>query len=128
MNITIWVLIDIIGYIDKGQKGASEKKPPKKIQEMVVKDYGIDFHTLFDIVSDISQYSNVDVLGTDYLKFQDNMMLDRFSLHLDQNLIEPSSSRQLFTYKEMKCLCKKNHLKHFLSTQGHIKTESAAVL
>lgn len=36
---------------------------------MIHKDYGIDFHSMFDIVIDMSQYSNVDILGTDYLKF-----------------------------------------------------------
>jgi hypothetical protein len=36
---------------------------------MVMRDFGIDFHSFFDMVVDISQYSNVEILGTDYLKF-----------------------------------------------------------
>ena len=107
INITLWVMIDAMPYIEKGVRGASEKKPPKKLQELVLKEYGIDFHSLFDIVIDISQYSNVDILGTDYLKFQDNLMLDRFSQHLDQNIIELSSSRKVFDFKELKCHCKR---------------------
>jgi hypothetical protein len=103
VNLTIWVLVDVIPYVDKGVKGANEKKPPKKLQEMIHRDFGIDFHSLFDIVIDLSQYSNVDILGTDYLKFQENLMLDRFSLHLDQNLIELPSSRLVFDYKDLKC-------------------------
>jgi len=79
VNITIWVLIDVVSYIEKGVKGANEKRPPKKLQELIFKDFGIEFSNLFDIVLDISQYSNVDILGTDYLKFQENLMLDRFS-------------------------------------------------
>jgi hypothetical protein len=47
----------------------NDKKPPKKLQEMIHREYGIDFHALFDIVIDMSQYSNVEILGSDYLKF-----------------------------------------------------------
>lgn len=69
VNITIWLLIDVFSYVDKGIKGATDKRPPKKLQELFIRDYGIDFSSLFDIVIDLSQYSNVDILGTDYLKF-----------------------------------------------------------
>ena len=31
VNITIWLMIDCIPYIEQGMKGASEKKPPKKL-------------------------------------------------------------------------------------------------
>ena len=31
VNITIWVMIDALPFIEKGMKGASEKRPPKKI-------------------------------------------------------------------------------------------------
>ena len=79
---------------------------------MIHRDFGIDFHSLFDIVIDLSQYSNVDILGTDFLKFQENLMLDRFSLHLDQNLIELPSSRLVFDYKDLKCQCKKSVFTH----------------
>ena len=75
---------------------------------MIFKDYGVDFPSLFDIALDISQYSNVDILGTDYLKFQENLMLDRFSQHLDHNLIETPDSSVLFEFKELKCQCQKN--------------------
>ena len=112
INLTIWVLVEVIPYVDKGVKGSNEKKPPKKLQEMIHRDFGIDFHSLFDIVIDLSQYSNVDILGTDYLKFQENLMLDRFSLHLDQNLIELPSSRFVFDYKDLKCQCKKSVFAH----------------
>lgn len=103
-------MIDVLPYIEKGHKGATDKKPPKRLQELVMRDYGIDFHSLFDIVIDTSQYSNVEVLGTDFLKYQDNLMLDRFAAHLDQSIIELSSSRFVFDFKELKCDCKKRHL------------------
>ncbi len=54
VNLTIWVLIDVLSYIEKGIKNASEKRPPKKLQEMIFKDYGVDFPPLFDIALDIS--------------------------------------------------------------------------
>jgi hypothetical protein len=69
VNLTIWVLIDVLTYVEKGVKNANEKRPPKKLQELIFKDYGVDFPSLFDIAIDISQYSNVETLGTDYLKF-----------------------------------------------------------
>ncbi len=31
VNLTIWVLIDVLTYVEKGIKNASEKKPPKKL-------------------------------------------------------------------------------------------------
>jgi hypothetical protein len=55
--------------VEKGVKNANEKRPPKKLQELIFRDYGVDFPSLFDIAIDISQYSNVETLGTDYLKF-----------------------------------------------------------
>ena len=109
VNITIWVLVDVLPYVEKGAK-TGDKKPPKRIQEMVLRDYGIDFHSFFDMIVDISQYSNVEVLGTDYLKFQENLMLDRFAMNLDQNLISKDKTAFVFDFKELKCLCKKTHL------------------
>lgn len=69
VNLTLWIFIDVLPYIEKGKKGATDRKPPKKVQELVTRDYGIDFPNLFDLVVDISQYTNVEILGTDYLKF-----------------------------------------------------------
>jgi len=110
VNISLWILVDVLPYVDKGAKGA-DKKPPKRLQEMVLRDYGTDFHSFFDLVIDMSQYSNVEVLGTDYLKFQENLMLDRFACHLDQDLLAPGPERNfVFEYKELKCLCKKQNL------------------
>lgn len=110
VNITLWILVDVLPYVDKGAKGA-DKKPPKRLQEMILRDYGTDFHSFFDLVVDMSQYSNVEVLGTDYLKFQENLMLDRFACHLDQDLLAPGLERSfVFEYKELKCLCKKQNL------------------
>ncbi len=63
----------------------------------------MDFPSLFDIALDISQYSNVEILGTDYLKFQENLMLDRFSAHLDHTLVEIPETKLLFDYKDLKC-------------------------
>lgn len=37
------------------------------MQEIVLKEYGLDFASYFDIVLDISQYSNIDILGTEFL-------------------------------------------------------------
>jgi hypothetical protein len=31
VNLTIWVLIDVLTYIEKGVKNANEKRPPKKL-------------------------------------------------------------------------------------------------
>lgn len=116
VNITLWILLDVLPYIEKGKKGANDRKPPKKLHELVTRDYGVDFPNMFDLVVDISQYTNVDVLGTDYLKFQENLMLDRFAQHLDQNVQEPNSGN-LFTYKELKCQCKSANLRRLLEAE-----------
>ncbi len=31
VNLTIWILIDVLTYVEKGVKNANEKKPPKKL-------------------------------------------------------------------------------------------------
>jgi hypothetical protein len=31
VNLTIWVLIDVLNYIEKGVKNVNEKRPPKKL-------------------------------------------------------------------------------------------------
>lgn len=31
VNLTIWVLIDVLTYVEKGVKNANEKRPPKKL-------------------------------------------------------------------------------------------------
>lgn len=106
VNITLWIIIDIHPFIEK-QKNI-EKKGIKKIQELALKDYGVDFPNYFDIIIDTSKYSNVDILGTEYLRFQDNLILDRFTQNIASDFIETNTDF-VFDFKELKCNCKSYH-------------------
>jgi hypothetical protein len=53
VNITFWVMIDVIPFIEK-QKTGGKNNLPKKVKEMLIKNYGIDFPNLFDVVIDCS--------------------------------------------------------------------------
>eukprot|EP00347_Sterkiella_histriomuscorum_P018336 403345893 len=102
VNLTIWVFLDAIQLLDK-IKGP--KKSQKNLTELILKEYGSDFINLFDIAIEISNYSQVEVLGTDYLKYTDNLVLDRLSINLDQNI--PQFKKDLlFEFKDLKCFCK----------------------
>ncbi len=72
----MWVLIDVVQLNDKNK---ITKKGAKTTQEVLVKEYGNDFIHLFDIAIDYSSFSNMDTLGFDFLRFQDNLILDRLS-------------------------------------------------
>lgn len=52
VNITFWVMVDVAPFIEKKKIGLN--KLPKKLQELVLKWYGIDFPALFDIIIDSS--------------------------------------------------------------------------
>ena len=41
----------------------------KRIQTLLASTYGTDFFSFFDLAIDFSQYSNIDTLGSDYLRF-----------------------------------------------------------
>lgn len=47
-------------------------------------------------------------------------MLDRFAMNLDQNLVELSSSRFVFDFKELKCMCRKKELKQMINGSAGI--------
>ncbi|CDW78228.1 UNKNOWN [Stylonychia lemnae] len=102
VNFTIWVMIDTIAFNDK-LKG--NKKGQKSLQEVIVKEYGIDFPNLFDVIVDNSIHSNVQILGTDFLRYNDNLILDRLSLNLEQG--HPEFNKEfIFDYRDLKCFCK----------------------
>ena len=44
-----------------GNVESKEKRPRKKVKEVIDKQYGIDFLSLFDIVVDMSSYSNLEI-------------------------------------------------------------------
>lgn len=46
-------------------------------------DKGGQILKCFDIVLDCSQYTNLDILGTRYLKYQDNYTLDMLAANLE---------------------------------------------
>ena len=105
VNLTIWVFIDALQQLEKlktSAKGVNKK--PKTMTELVNTSYGTDFTSIFDVALDLSAYTNVDVLGYDYLAYTDNLMLDKLALNLEGH--EPKIEKtKLFEYKELKCSC-----------------------
>lgn len=84
VNITVWVFIDVIGYLEKAVKQSSNNKAaPKTMKDMFSKEYGPEILNLFDSVFDCSQYSNLEIMGTKYLKYQENFILESFADHLE---------------------------------------------
>lgn len=51
VNLTLWVLIEILPLVEK-QKSTNNK--PKKVTDMIQKEYGFDFLGLFEIIVDYS--------------------------------------------------------------------------
>jgi hypothetical protein len=74
INITIWVLYDIVPWLEKMTKFNKKLKPgvpEKKIKEMCHTEFGDngELLSLFDLVLDASQYSNLEIMGQKYLKY-----------------------------------------------------------
>jgi hypothetical protein len=53
VNLTLWMLVDVLPFIQRGA-AASDKKPPKRMVELLTREYGVEFPTLFDMLIDIS--------------------------------------------------------------------------
>lgn len=76
--------------------------------------HGIEFLKLADIVTDISQYSNIEILGTKYLKYQENYILESLAHNLEGCAYEHTDkkpkfkedkSKFLYNFKDLKCKC-----------------------
>ena len=57
----------------------------KEIFESVYGNEGREIMKLFDVVMDASQYSNIEIMGSRYLKYQENFILESFAQHLEGN-------------------------------------------
>lgn len=74
VNITLWVFYDIVPWMEKLKKFNKKlrpNEPEKKIKEICHTEFGDNGHllSLFDLVLDISQYSNLEIMGQKYLKY-----------------------------------------------------------
>ena len=56
------------------------------MKDILDKEFTIEFCQLFDIIVDSTQISNLSLLGSKYLHYQENYMIDVFL----KNLEEPS--------------------------------------
>ncbi len=79
---------------------------------MIEREYGVDFMRLFDLVFDLSQFSN-NILGQRNLESQDNYMINAFYSQLENgfrssNEAEKSKQPLLFDYRDLKCCCKQS--------------------
>ena len=115
VNITIWVFIDILPWLEKLNKVTRRNAhaPPKKVKETFEQTYGAEgreIMKLFDVVLDCSQFSNLEIMGSRFLKYQENFILEAFALHLegsDRILSRPSEKDKdlLYDFRELKCIC-----------------------
>ena len=55
---------------------------------------------------DVSQVSNIDLLGSKYLSHQENYMVEAFLGNLHEAEYQKHKDELLFDYREMKCTCK----------------------
>ena len=118
MNLTVWVIIDVTVWLDKlvtnqnqlGEAGYTQRKAKKTVKDMIDKEYTVDFCQLFDVILDVTQLSNLSLLGPKYLYHQENYMVDAFL----KNLEEPScyssigkaaakKEASLFDFRGLKC-------------------------
>jgi len=66
--------MDVIPWLEKLTKVAKKKQhgPPKMVKEIFESVYGNEgreIMKLFDVVMDASQYSNIEIMGSRYLKY-----------------------------------------------------------
>ena len=87
VNITIWVFFDIQPWLVKLTKKGKPNQPEKKVKEICHSEFGDNGELLglFDLVLDISQYSNIDIMGQKYLKYQESYILETLASHLEGN-------------------------------------------
>lgn len=75
INLTLWVIIDVTLYLDKlvtlgstnGDTVYNTRKQKKTLKDIIDKEYTIEFCQLFDIIADVTQTSNLSLLGSKYL-------------------------------------------------------------
>ena len=75
VNLTIWVIIDVTLYLDKlvtlgstvGDANFNSRKAKKTVKDILDKEFTIEFCQLFDVIVDVTQISNLSLLGNKYL-------------------------------------------------------------
>ena len=74
--MTLWVFLDVTIYLDKlvnlgstvGDACYNTKKPKRTVKDIIDKEFTIEFCQLFDIIVDVTQISNLSLLGSKYLR------------------------------------------------------------
>ena len=84
------------------------------MKDIIDKEFTIEFCQLFDIICDVTQLSNLSLLGSKYLHHQENYMIDLLLKNLeepscqsavDKEQAEAKKKKSLFDFKEFKCFC-----------------------
>lgn len=90
LNLTLWCVVDVTYVLDKLCSSGGQKK---SVKSLVDKEFGYDFMNSFDLVFDLTQFSNVNGLGFShkFLQSQDNYMMEVFIKHMDKGF-EASSA------------------------------------
>ena len=123
INLTIWIFVDVVPWLEKlakSNKGLKPNQPPKNINEISEKEYGDrgELMQLFDVVVDISQYTNLGIMGSKYLKYQEGYVLESLAAHLEGNDkllstgIVGKKGSLLYDYRGLKCACHESLLKN----------------
>jgi hypothetical protein len=71
VNITVWVFVDILAWSEKLVK-QTKKNEPVKVKDLLEKQFGVhgkEFLSLFESVVDCTQYSNLEIIGSRFLKY-----------------------------------------------------------
>ncbi len=77
------------------------------MKEIIDKEYSQEFMGLFEIVLDITQYSNLEILGHKFLKYQENFILEQFAANLEgsEKVLSKKEKKLLYDFKRLKCNC-----------------------
>jgi len=84
VNITVWVYFDIVPHLaalNKPNKRSSNTTD-RKVKEVFEKEYGQEgreFLNLFEVVLDCTQFSNLEIMGSRFLKYQENFIIESFA-------------------------------------------------
>lgn len=102
--ITIWVMVDSVLFLETKLK-QPVRGPEKKISDVLAKEYSYDFIQLFDIFSDSTLYTNGDLMGSKFSKYQDSCVLDKLATAMlgPEENIKEKEGESLYNYKKFKC-------------------------
>lgn len=84
------------------------------------------------MVVDVSQYSNLEIMGSKYLKYQEGYVLESLAAHLEGNDKFLSSgegdqkSKLLYDFRDLKCSCQESLIAR-KRKQSQLKSEGLSI-